>query len=142
MTTVRNGLVGGLLVALVAATTARLVGTEPSTASAVLEIAFGDAPTPSGWWGYVLLLLHGSIAGGTLVALDLFVFGTLGVPPTVDEALVVAIVWSGVLLGTAIAVWRFVLGLALDRSSLAELLAYHLVYGLGLAIWARMTWIT
>lgn len=137
MTTILNGLLGGLLAALVGAAAARAVSgrlgdtSEPS----------GRVPT-AGWLRVSLRALYGGVAGGTLVALDLFVFGTLGVPPTAAEAFGAAVVWSGALFVAAVSIRRFVRPPRSGRSATAESLAFHLAYGLCLGVWIRSTWIT
>jgi hypothetical protein len=90
----------------------------------------------------VVGLLYGGLAGGTLLALELFVLGILGVPPTPVEALGVAVAWSALLFGGLSVAWRVASPTSLTRSRLGELLVYHLVYGLGFGLWIRMTWIT
>lgn len=46
---------------------------------------------------------------------------------------------GAVLFVTAAVVWRAFFRDPLNRSSLVGLLAYHVVYGLGLGVWIRMT---
>lgn len=141
MTSIVNGLVGGALVALATTVLLELVDDRLPVTPTVVE-SFVDHAIPLAWLRYLLQLLYGSATGGTLVALDLFVFGMLGVPPTTVEALGLAVVWSAALLLTVVVVSRFILENRLDRTSFLTLLAYHLLYGLGLGVWIRATWIT
>jgi len=134
MTTLLNGLLGGLVVGVVATLAAQVAGVllggadGPRRASRSREIAAQVA--------------YGVFAGLALVALELFVLGLIAIPPTVAEAFGVAVGWSAVLL-VALLVARRVGGtLPFGRPRLAELLAYHLVYGVALGGWIRLTWIT
>lgn len=141
MTTVPNGLIGGLVAAVVAATVTRAAADSSATSEALAAVLGGDVAT-SRWWGFPSQLGYGTVAGGVLVALELSVLGALAVPPATGEALAVAVGWSAVLFFAAVAVRRFGLSLPLDRSALLELSGFHLVYGLGLGVWIRLTWIT
>lgn len=100
MTTILNGLLGGLLIGFVAAIVTRLVANEPSATGAVLERVLGVGASSSRWVEFLIRLVYGSLAGGTLIALELFVLGILAVPPTTVEAFGVAVVWSALLFGT------------------------------------------
>lgn len=138
MTTVLNGLLGGLIAGAAATAAAGLVARESSDDTAAL-----GGVAASRWGRAALGLLYGSVGGGALVALELFVLGALGVPPTVGEALGVALAWSGALFLTAVAVRRAVRDGGLDRTAAGSgLLAYHLAYGACLGVWIRLTWIT
>ena len=125
MTTVLNGLVGGLVAGGVAAVAAELV-----------------FDGPRDWTRVALELGYGAAAGGVLLALELFVLGVLGVPPATREALGVALGWSVALFVALAGLERVVRGRGLDRPFVAGLAAYHLVYGLCLGVWIRVTWIT
>lgn len=142
MTTLLNGLLGGLLVGVVAALVARLVGDAPAAMSRLVGTARGGDAPRSPWVGLLLSVLYGSVAGGVLVALELYVLGVLAVPPTAAEAFGVALAWSAVLFVAVAAVGRAAADLAEERSYLLELFVFHLVYGVGLGLWIRMTWIT
>ena len=142
MTTLLNGLLGGLLVGVVAALVARLVGDSPAAMSRLAGAARGGDAPHSPWVGLLLSVLYGSVAGGVLVALELHVLGVLAVPPTAAEAFGVALAWSAVLFVAVAAAGRAASDLADERSYLLELFVYHLVYGVGLGLWIRMTWIT
>lgn len=141
MTTPLNGLVGGALAALLAAAAAGLVGDGSSPTAPASGTAFGDRLRALGWRGLALQVAYGSAAGGALVAFELFVGGGLGVPPTAVEAFSATLVWSAVLFGLATALRRFGVRTPVDRS-LRGRLAYYLVYGVGLGVWIRLTWIT
>lgn len=134
MTTVPNGVLGGLLVGLVAAVVTRFVGAGPVAADRTPD---GSAARP--WWlAVVVLAAYGGLAGGLLVGLELYLLGVLAVPPTAVEAFGVAIAWSALLFVAAAVVSRAISSAPADRS----LLVYHLVYGLGFGVWIRVTWIT
>lgn len=141
MTTILNGLLGGLLTGLVAGVVTQLVTDDPSATAEALKGRLGNRVATSRWGEFAVQLSYGGLAGGVLVALELYVLGMLAVPPTIGEALGIAVTWSALLFGTQVVFWR-VVSSPLDRSHLVELLAYHLVYGLGLGAWIRMTWIT
>jgi hypothetical protein len=141
VTTLLNGLLGGLLIGLVAGFVTRFVENDPSATAMILNRLIGDSTTTSRWWELVGHVLYGGFAGGVLVALELFAFGVLAVPPALGEALGVAIAWSALLF----VLWAVVLrvGSSLPAgSSLRALVVYHLVYGIGLGLWIRVTWIT
>ena len=141
MTTVLNGLIGGLVAGLVAAGAARLVAADGSAAPSPAAAVLGRRAA-SGWSGLAAAALYGCVAGGALVAFELSVLGVLGVPPATREALGVALGWSVALFVALAALERVARGRALDRPFVAELAAYHLVYGLCLGVWIRATWIT
>lgn len=79
---------------------------------------------------------------GSLVAVELFALDLLGIPPTAGEALGVAVAWSTLLFSVLFVGWRVATPRSAQRSQLGELFVYHLLYGLGLGLWIRMTWIT
>lgn len=137
MTTILNGVLGGLLVGLVATVVTRIVGGESATAGG--GDARGATSRVSDVAGHVL---YGGLAGGLLVALELYVLRVLAVPPAVGRTLAVAVAWSALLFGTLLAVSRVGPTHPFDRSAPGALLNYHLVYGPGLGVWIRMTWIT
>lgn len=140
MTTILNGLLGGAIVAVVGTLAAHFVDGEQTTTAG--ESAPETEPMATRWQGALLQVVYGSVAGGVLVALELFVLGVLAVPPSLGEAFAVAVAWSIVLLVAAVAVWRFLLGSRLGRVSLGKLAVYHLVFGVGFGLWIRLTWIT
>jgi len=142
MTIVLNGLLGGVIVALLASVAMRFVGDGGAVAGEGSGVDIGGRLASSPWASILLLLVYGGVLGGTLVALELYVLGMLGVPPTRGEAMVVAVLWSAVVFGVLVALWRFGLGIPLDRARLRKPLVFHLVYGLGLGAWIRLTWIT
>lgn len=142
MTTILNGLLGGLVGGTVAAFVTSLIADDPSVAEEVLRRAAGSNLTPSRRVAVFAQISYGGLAGGTLVALELFVLGVLAVPPTSVEAFSVAGAWSALLFGILLASWRFGPWQWVTSSQLGELLIYHLVYGLGLGGWIRLTWIT
>ena len=136
MTTIVNGLLGGAIVGVVATLAAHLTSGKRGAK------ATGTESTASRWSAYLSSVAYGSAAGGVLVALDLFVLGVLAVPPSLGEALTVAVAWSLALLVAALAVRRSVRGTRFERPKSGELLVYHLVLGFGLGLWVRTTWIT
>jgi len=141
MTTLVNGLLGGALAALLATAGASLVPSAPSDAS----------PNPRGrtepsrsshWLPPLVGVLYGSTAGGLLVALERSVLGLLAVPPTLEAALGVAVGWSALLFVLSVPGRRVLRGHLRERVDVATLLVYHLLYGVGLGLWVRLTWIT
>lgn len=142
MTTILNGLLGGFVIGVVAVIVTRLVANEPPATGAVLESVLGVDASSSRLVEFLIPLVYGTLAGGTLVALELFVLGILAVPPTTVEALGVAVVWGALLFGTLSIILRVASPRSFTDTNLRNLLVYHLVYGLGLGVWIRMTWIT
>ncbi|WP_254838604.1 hypothetical protein [Natronomonas marina] len=140
MTTVLNGLLGGLLVGVLAATVTRSVDTEPSAWAARTTDALGVRTVAARWLDGATRVAYGGVGGGALVALELYVLGVLAVPPTVGEAFGMAVAWSALLFAVRVLFAR--VGPSPDRSRLVAPLVYHLVYGLGLGVWIRLTWIT
>lgn len=140
MTTLLNGVLGGLLVGLLAAVAVRRVAADPSATAALSRRLPGAAS--SRWREGFLQVAYGALAGGLLVALELYVLGLLGVPPTPVEAFGTALAWSAVLFVSLLTVARLDTPAVDSRSTLLELAVFHLVFGLGLGLWIRMTWIT
>lgn len=142
MTTLINGLLGGLGAGLVAGVAVHTMADEPSATAVVLSRAVDDATATSRGFALAARVAYGGLAGVGLLALELSVLGVLAVPPSVGEAFGAALGWSALLFVGRVLVWRAVPSLPEDRSPLVELLAYHLVFGLGLGLWIRLTWIT
>lgn len=141
MTTPVNGLIGGLVVGLLAAGATNVVAGEPPVARRLLAVVRGE-DRPAGRAGTALQVVYGGVAGAVLVLLELFVLGVLSVPPALGESLAVGVAWSGVLFVVAVVAARATLGSSSAPSAVRGLLAYHLVYGVGLGLWIRLTWIT
>lgn len=142
MTTLLNGLLGGLVVGIVATLAVEMVGEGRSAVSAMLGVLFDEGVETARSWRIATTVVYGTIAGLALVALELYVLGLVGVPPTPGEAYGLAVAWGAVLLAGFAAVYRFGFRLQFDRDVLVELILFHVVYGLGLGVWIRMTWIT
>lgn len=143
MTTVVNGVIGGAIVGLLAGLV--VVGLRvrmPSANSATLGPLLGERATQS--WTRLLGggLVYGAVGGGVLVALVLFVGGGLGVPPSTAAAFGVAILWAALLFAGVVLLSRRSDGAGADEAFLRLALAFHVVYGLGLGLWIRLTWIT
>lgn len=142
MTTILNGVLGGVIVGLLATVATRFVGDRLGLGPEHRAVSDGDQFVGSPWMLGVLLVGYGSGLGGMLVVLELFVLGVLGVPPTLAEALGVALGWSALVFGAVFLLWWVGSGATLTRSRRTRLLVYHLVYGLGFGAWIRLTWIT
>lgn len=142
MTTLLNGVLGGLLVGIVASLAVEIVGDGRSAVSAMLGVLFDEGRGTARPGRMATTVGYGTVAGLALVALELYVLGVVGVPPTPIEAYGLAVAWGVVLLAVFAAVYRFVFRLRFDRDVIVELLLFHVVYGLGLGVWIRMTWIT
>jgi hypothetical protein len=142
MTTLLNGLLGGLVVGALTAVATGLVGDGPSATTALAERALGGRGSRSRWGSFAARVLYGVLAGVAVVAVELYALRLVGVPPTVGEAFAVAFAGSAFLFVIAFIACRVVLSRATDRSYLGELLAYHLVFGVGFGVWIRLTWIT
>lgn len=142
MTTLLNGLLGGLLVGIVATLAVEVVGDGRSAVSSMLGVLFDEGVETARSWQMATTIVYGTMGGLALVALELYVLGFVGVPPTPGQAYGLAVAWGAVLLAVFAAVYRFVFRLRSDRDVLVELLLFHVVYGLGLGVWIRMTWIT
>jgi hypothetical protein len=141
MTTLVNGLLGGALAALLATAGASLV---PRAATEGSQNTRGrtDPSRRIRWLPPLVGVLYGSTAGGLLVVLELSVLGLLAVPPTLAATLRVAVGWSALLFVLSVPGRSVLHGHLRGRLDLATLLVYHLVYGVGLGLWVRLTWIT
>ena len=81
MTTILNGVLGGLSIGVVAALLTRFVADDPSATTILLESVVGTDVPSSRLAEFVVRLLYGGLAGGAFVALELFVLGILAIPP-------------------------------------------------------------
>lgn len=142
MTTVLNGLLGGLLAGVIAAVAARRARGEPPAVGSLLAWVVGNRNARARWAGHAARLAYGGVAGAALVTLELTVVSALAVPPGLGAALGIAVAWSAVLAGLLVVGRRLAAAIPFCHAPLRELLTYHLVFGLGLGIWIRLTWIT
>lgn len=142
MTTLLNGVIGGLVVGLIAAVTTQFFGGDPSATAPVVERLGRSRFAASRWSRLAVMSLYGGLAGSGFLAVELFVLRVLSIPPTIGEALGATLLWSAVLSLTWILVEWAAPSLSRSRSRLGKLLAYHSVYGVGLGLWIRFTWIT
>lgn len=142
MTTLLNGLLGGLIVGLVAAVAAERADDGRSATRAVVRSLAGDGTANSLPVRLLARTAYGGVAGVALLALELYALGALGVPPSFGEAAAVAVAWSAVLFVVAFAVARAAFDPRDGTTDVRGLLLYHLVFGLGFAVWIRTTWIT
>lgn len=142
MTTLLNGLLGGLVVGAVAAVAAERADDGRSVTRAVLDAVAGPDAAGSLPGRALLRVAYGGAAGLALLALELYALGMLAVPPTLGEAAAVAVGWSAVLFVVVFAVARLAFDDGRGGSDVRGLLLYHLVFGLGMALWIRTTWIT
>lgn len=142
MTTLLNGLLGGLLVGIVATVAVEIVGGRRSPVANMLDVARGEGGETGRPVRVATTVLYGTVGGLVLVALELYVLGVVGVPPAPLEAYGLAVAWGAVLLAVLAAVYRVAFRLQFDRDVLVALVLFHAVYGLGLGIWIRTTWIT
>lgn len=142
MTTLLNGILGGLVVGLLASIALQLMDNEPSMTAVVLSRVVDDATAASRWPGLAVQVAYGGLAGLALLAVELYALDALAVPPSFGEAFGVALAWSALLFVAWVAGWRVAPSLPSDRSYYVELLLYHLVFGLGFGLWIRVTWIT
>lgn len=142
MTTLLNGLLGGVVVGVLAAVATELVDDVPSATASRLGSVLGDPARVSGWWEFALRSGYGVAATLLLYTIELFVLGFLAVPPTRGESVALAAGWSAVLFVVLAVAYRIGLSRTSSQPYVRELLAYHLVYAVGLALWIRLTWIT
>jgi hypothetical protein len=142
MTTLLNGVLGGAIVGGFAAAVTAIVAKRAGTGDGSKGTPERSRAGAIGWKRGILLVGYGSALGGGLLALELFVLGVLGVPPTLGEAFAVALAWSGVVFGAVFVGWRVGGSRLLTQGDRQQLLVYHLCYGLGLGAWIRLTWIT
>jgi len=134
MTTVLNGLLGGLVAATLVELGTRGLGVYPASAT--------DAERPDGPRATLARLLAGGVAGGLLVGLELSVLGVLSVPPDLGAALLVSVAWSGALFGLSVAWTAVATGRRPRRTELLRRLGTHLAFGVALGLWIRATWVT
>lgn len=138
MTTPLNGAIGGMVAALSSAVIVRLLRVVAVHGTAGLNLQRFRVHQV---WALVLLF-YGSLAAVILFTLDTRLFGVLSVPPSTIEAIGVAAIWS-VTLGMAVAaIGPIVWGMRVGQARRIDILGFHLIYGLFLGIWIRLTWIT
>lgn len=142
MTTLLNGLLGGLLVGIVSTVAVEIVGGRRTPVAAMLDVVQGEDGGTARAVRVATTVLYGTVGGLVLVALELYVLGVVGVPPAPLEAYGLAVGWGAVLLAVLAAAYRVAFRLQFDRDVLVALVLFHAVYGLGLGIWIRLTWIT
>lgn len=133
MTTLLNGVLGGALAALVAVTVVTSLPVGPSPLR-----SRGDDPRYHRGRTSLVAVGYGALAGGVGVAVAL-AGGGLGVPPSRVVALGAALGWSVLLCGVVTVGWRLVAG---SRDRWRWLAAFHLVFGVALGVWVRLTWVT
>lgn len=132
--------VGGLAAGFVAALVVRFVADAPSPPT-LSDRAVGSSSPSARWIRAAVRILYGGAAGGALVALELLVLGVLAVPPSAGAALGLALSWSALLFALLAVVRRTASSGSVERSLRAPLV-FHTVYGIGLGLWVRATWIT
>lgn len=134
MTTLINGVLGGLIASAVAAIAIHAIG-----GPRPFEVPGEDA-TRVRWRVLQATLGYGAIAGLGFMVIELYVVGLLGIPPTFVEAFAAAGLWATVMLVVStLASYvseKHVLG------GVRRLLVFHLVFALAFGLWIRVTWIT
>ena len=138
MTTVANGVIGGLLGGLLAVRLTRL-----TVGSRVDPVGTADAASDAGQWrrwrSIAAVTVYGGLAGGAMVAIELYSLGVLGVPPSLVEAYTIAVAWGAVLCGAVLGLGRF----ATNRVVTArQTVVFHVLYAVWLGGWIRFTWLT
>ncbi|MDX1746793.1 MAG: hypothetical protein R3324_12705 [Halobacteriales archaeon] len=139
MTTVPNGIIGGILSAFVSVGLTRLIAGDRSEASSPAA-GTGDH-SPSRWWSVGASAVYGGVAGGALLLVERYVLGVLSVPPDILVALGTALAWSALLCVGWLAAGR-VVSRRSDTITRAEVVLFHLLFGVSLGLWIRFTWIT
>lgn len=142
MTTIVNGLLGGLVAGVVAIVALRIARGHQSLLGSLRGRTPGEG---SGIGPFVALLaeiLYATAAGGLFVALELYVLHALAVPPNGTEALWLTLGWALLLVSVGVSVWWLGGDRSLRRAPYRDLLVFHLTYALFLAAWIRLTWIT
>ena len=132
MATIASGLVGGLLGAIATAAALSVVDDDPSPASVVWAMYFGDGdPTHYAPAGTVVHLVYGALVGVVFVGL---VGGSA--LATLGGALLWAVLWSAVLFLVAVGFWmRVIIGAETDTEVLTTTAGVHLVFAVVLALW-------
>lgn len=135
MTTLINGVLGGLAAGAVAAIVIHLRGGDRP-----FEAPGRENDTAVRWRVLQATLGYGAVAGFAFMLLELYVVGWLSVPPTAFEAFVAAGLWAGVMLAVS-TVASFV-GEGHELGGFRRLLVFHLVFAVVFGVWTRVTWIT
>jgi hypothetical protein len=134
MTTLINGVLGGLIASAVAAIAIHVLG-----GPRPFEVPGEDA-TRVRWRVLQATLGYGAIAGLGFMLIELYVVNALGVPPTAVEAFVAAGLWTAVML--AVSALASSIGEKHVLGGARRLLVFHLLFAVAFGLWIRVTWIT
>lgn len=140
VTTVLNGLLGGLVAGAVAVVALRIAA-GPQSLLASVRGDTSDLGTVDRVVGVLAELVYAAVVGGLFVALERYVLDTLAVPPRGDRVLWLTLGWAVALFLVGTVVWRLGGDRSLLRGPYRDLLSFHLTYALVLAAWIRLTWI-
>lgn len=135
MTTLINGVLGGLIASAVAGIAIHLLGGDRP-----FEVPGEEDTTKVRFRVLQATLGYGAIAGLGFMIGELYFVNGLGVPPSAVEAFAAAGLWGAVMLAVS-ALAAFVS----EREELGgfrRLLVFHLVFAVAFGAWIRITWIT
>lgn len=135
MTTLINGVLGGLIASAVAAIALHVLG-----GPRPFEVPGEENTTTVRWRVLQATLGYGAVAGLGFMILELYVVGWLSVPPTVVEAFAAAGLWAGLML--AVAALASLVGEEHELGGFRRLFVFHLVFAVAFGLWIRVTWIT
>jgi hypothetical protein len=135
VTTLINGVLGGLIASAAAAMALHVLG-----GPRPFEVAGEENATTVRWRILQATLGYGAIAGLGFMTVELYVVGWLSVPPTAVEAFAAAGLWAGLMF--AVSAFASLVGERPELGGFRRLLVFHLVFGVVFGIWVRMTWIT
>lgn len=134
MTTLINGVLGGLIASAVAGIVIHVLGGDRPF------VVPGDETTTVRFRMLQATLGYGAVAGLGFMVVELYVANALGVPPTVVEAFVAAGLWGAVML--AVSALASLVGEKQAFGDFRRLLVFHLVFAVAFGAWIRITWIT
>ncbi|MEF8808613.1 hypothetical protein [Natronomonas sp.] len=135
MTTLINGVLGGIIASAVAAIALHVLG-----GPRPFEVPGEENTTTVRWRVLQATLGYGAIAGLGFMIVELYVVDWLSVPPTAVEAFAAAGLWAGLMF--AMSALASLVGEGQELGGFRRLLLFHLVFGVVFGIWVRMTWIT
>lgn len=135
MSTLINGVLGGLIASAVAGIVIHVLGGDRP-----FEVQGEENTSKVRWRVLQATLGYGAVAGLGFMIVELYVVNGLGVPPTVVEAFAAAGLWGAVMLAVS-ALASFV-GEKQELGGFQRLLVFHLVFAVAFGAWIRITWIT
>jgi len=139
VTTLLNGLLGGVLAGVVTAAGVALVGEGPSLTARSLARYRGGDPSADRAAAVAAHVAYAGAAGLGLAAVELHVLDLWSGPVPFAAAVPVGVAWTAALAGLTVAWWAAV-GESVDAGLLTRVFVSHLALGVLLGAWVGLTW--